>query len=354
MEHFKEIFQKIISTIMINPSDSEIDKAKKIIWYSFFGSIIILLVISWIIFAALTFSTNIVKTPMIDGDNVYKAINKLYEKRLVSNVNPKYSEKIDAGVVYNQSPKPGSIVKKGRIISFFVSLGPREIALPDFRGFTLFELDNYLNTKYPDGNIPFNIENPVYEFNEEVEKGRIIKQEPKDGIPVYNVNKINLWISNGIKEDGAIQLGNYIGKKIQDVSKKLSDLEIFYSYEFVPIRSRSKDMIIVDQSISEGMLVDEIIEESKVLVLKVNQYNYIKGEKIKGTYLLDIPKKPIPYTLEVKLKNGSSKEKSILKEETKGGVSLPIPYTGKKDAKLFVYYDGELQNEIELLIEENE
>ncbi|MCK4799313.1 MAG: PASTA domain-containing protein, partial [Spirochaetes bacterium] len=340
MEYFKEIFQKIISTLLIKQTDPEIDKAKKIIWYSFFCSIILLFFFSWIIFIILTSSTYSVKVPMIEGDNIYIALKKIYKQRLVSHVIPKYSDTQELGAVYNQEPKQGGTVKKGRVISFNVSLGPQNLALPDFRGFTLFELEEYLEKQYPSSEIPFEIENPIYEFNNEVEKGRIFKQIPEDGVPVYNVNKLQYWISNGTKDISAKVIKNYIGRNIEEVSKELANLEIFYTYEYELVNKKSKDMIIIDQSIGEGKLIDEIIEESKILVLKVNKYEYIDGDKIKGTYLLDIPKKPLSYLLEVKIKSGNSKPKLILKKQTKGGVSIPIPYAGKKNAKLLVYYDG--------------
>ena len=46
MEHFKEIVQNIISKIMISSRDSDTDRAQKIIWYAFFGSIILLFIVS--------------------------------------------------------------------------------------------------------------------------------------------------------------------------------------------------------------------------------------------------------------------------------------------------------------------
>ncbi|MBN2547225.1 MAG: PASTA domain-containing protein [Spirochaetes bacterium] len=348
MIYFKNIFKKILSTIFINPEDTDILKAKKIIWYSTIGSVFIMIIVAWAIFILLTFTRNNVKVPMIEGDNIYTALNKLYEKRLIAKTITQFSDDIDSGTVFNQLPKQGYIVKKGRIVSFTVSLGKKDNALPDFRGFNLFELEDSLYKKF-NSKIPFEIENPVYEYNSEVEKGRIIKQSPKDGIPINNVKKLKVWVSNGPKQEGASILKNYVGKNIEEVSKDLAELELFFNCDFDIVTKRDQDMIITNQSIGEGKLISEILEEKKVVVFKVNKY-LEKEDKddFKGTYLLDLPKKPIPYLLEVKIQHGISKEKAIKKLNTKGGVSLPILYYAKNDSRLLVYIDNKLFTTINL------
>jgi beta-lactam-binding protein with PASTA domain len=347
------MFDRIVSAVIINPRDSEIVKAKKIIWYSAIGSILVLFIVSWIIFQLFSFSSDKVKVPMINGDNIYEALNKLSEKNLVARVSTRFSDKYNAGEVYAQNPRQGSVVKRGRVVSFSVSLGPRNASLPDFTGLTMFELEDLLDQKYPQGKIPYKFDNPVYEFNDTVEKGRIIRQEPKDGTPIYSVKKVKFWVSNGIKQEHAKTIGEYKGKKIDDVAQILADLEVPYTYDFQIVDDKSQDMIVTDQSIGSGTLVDEIIRENKILMLKVNQYKEIDGEKIRGTYLLDLPKKPLPYLLEVKLKI-SNREKTILKRKIKGGVAIPVLYNTKDKASLIFFIDNSYYKEVMINIDQSQ
>ena len=351
MEYFKEIFKSIISRIIINTGDSDTEKAIKIIWYSIIGSVVILIVISWIIFILFTFSNENVKVPMVKGDDIYVALNKFYEKRLVVNARVAFSDDVKAGVVFRQSPNQGEIVKRGRIVTIYVSNGSIKESLPDFVGNTLFDLEERLKNEYPNGKLPFRIDNPVYEFNETTEKGVIFKQEPDPNTPFHKIKKVKLWISNGPKEKSVRVMGNYIGKNIEEASKELAKLELFYNCIFEITADRDKDMLVIDQSLEQGKMIDQIIEEGKVLILKVNKYIEIKGDKVKGTYLLDIPKKPIPYDAEIKIRDDTGKEKSILKLKTKGGVSLPVIYSANKDSKLIVYYENKVFKEITIFEE---
>jgi len=352
MDFFKILISNILNKIMINPKDSDVVKAKKIIWYTFFGSFLIVLIVSWIIFSVFTVFDNEVKVPMIVGDDIYEALTKLSEKKLIAVVTQRHSDKYEAGIVFRQRPSGGEKVNKGRPVSFFVSLGSIKSSLDDYVGLTLFELEDFFDKNYENGKPPFKIEKYIYEFNNDVEKGRIFKQEPSEGTPLYKVKKVKLWISNGIEDKEEKLLKNYVGKNIEEVSKELSDMELTYSYDFSLVQDKDKDMIITDQSIGEGKLISEIIEEGKVILFKVNKYEYIDGEKIKGTYLLDLPKKALPFMLEVKIRTGNSKEKTILKRELKGGVSIPVPYSAKKDSLLIIYIDGNYEKEITLKIEE--
>ncbi len=351
MEYFKDIIQKVITFILIKPDDSEEEKAKKINLYYFIGSPILLIIISSIIFIIFTSSNDKVKVPMIKGDSIYDAVKKLSDKKLVTSVITKYTDEADAGIVYMQSPNQGSVVKRGRVVVLNVSLGPIKSELPDFVKSNLFDVEDYLNKEFPSGSIPFKIEDPVYEFNEEVEKGKIFDQDPKSGIPISDVKKLKFWISNGTKDESVKLIKNYIERNIEDVSKDLAELEIFYTFEFEVVKDKAIDMIITAQSISEGVEVEELMEEGKKLILKVNKYLEIDKNKIKGTYPLDLPDKPIPYLVEVKIKDGISKEKRILKIKTKGGVTIPIPYSGTIESSLQVYFDDKFQDEIKLNME---
>lgn len=354
MEYFRDIIQKVINFILIKPDDSDEEKAKKINLYYFIGSPILLIILSSIIFIIFTSSNDRVKVPLIKGDSIYEAIKKLADKKLVTSVITKYTDEASAGIVYMQSPNQGSVVKRGRVVVLNVSLGPLKSELPDFINSNLFDVEDYLNQEYPSGNLPFKIEEPVYEFNEDIEKGKIFDQEPKKGIPISEVNKLKFWISNGQKDEGTKLIRNYIGKNIEEVSMDLAELEILFTFDFDIITDKKNDMLITAQSINEGVMVDELMEEGKKLILKVNKYIEIDKNKIKGTYPLDIPGKPIPYLVEVKLKEGASKEKSILKIKTKGSVTIPVGYSGTKESSLLVYFDNVLQKEIKLDMEVKE
>ena len=342
MEYFKEIISNIISAIIIKPEDSETDKAKKIIRYTFVGCIIVLIIVSYIIFVSSTFTTEIVTVPNLDGNNIYKALEKLSEKKLVADVSTKYSETVEEGLVFSQNPFQGSPVKKGSTVKLSVSLGSQKVNLPDFTGIALINLDLFLSEEYV--KVPFKVLPPEYENNDSVEKGVIFKQEPAEGTLLKNVKEVKIWVSNGRKDGGVTKLKDYKGKKFDSISEELSNYEVLYTLKYQLVDQKDKDGLIEEQSIAAGTMIDNIINQNKILVFTVDKYKYMNNEKLTGTKNIQIPRKALKYLLEIKMKN-DIEETTVLKIKTKGGVSIPVLYQEKSNGKILVYIDGNLYKE---------
>ncbi|MCG8570351.1 MAG: PASTA domain-containing protein [Spirochaetes bacterium] len=355
MSFFLEFLTNIKERIFISSKDTEVIKAKKIIWYAFFGAIIMIFIVSYFLFVTLTFQANHVKVPHINGDNVYVALNKLADKNLVANVTPRYSEEFEEGMVFEQKEGQGSIVKKGRTISFFVSLGQPQTSLPDYSGYSLFQLVEALDKKYVNAELPFIINAPIYEFNERLEKGKIIRQSPEEGTPISKVKEISLWVSNGPKEEGKKILSSFVKQHLNEIMAELSDYEIFYTLNFTPVSRERNDLIITEQSIGEGALVDDIIKENKTLTLAVNKYVKKPEEnEVSNVFIYDLPEKPIPYDFVVKVTDAEALEETLLAIQTKGNISLSIPYTAPKFSKIMVHIDDEKVKEEEVVAREVE
>jgi len=347
MEHFKQIIRNIISFIVISSDDSETEKAKKIMRYAFVGSLLVVFLFAWIIFVILTFSENIVKVPNVEGDHIYAALKKISDKKLIADVSPKYSDKYKEGVVYDQSPWQGSILKKGRVVSFNVFFGTLDNAIPDVTGFNLLELSAFLDKKYPEGSIPFEISAPFYEFNENIEKGKIFKMEPEEGTFLKEVTKLKIWISNGPEDKNAQLLKNYVGKNFNAINEELANAGVPYSFEFIFVKTKKADMTIVEQSIGENALIKDIIADKKNLILKVNKFNRIDNKDIEGTHLVNFPKKTLPYKVDIVLSNKNETYTTpIISFFTRGGVSSSIPFINKEDYKLIIYHDGAKSSEV--------
>jgi len=232
-------------------------------------------------------------------------------------------------------------------VFFNVSLGDHSNSLPDFRGYTLFDLADFLDKTYIDSKVPYSFETPIYEFNDNVEKGRIIRQEPSDGTPLKQVKKVKLWISNGIKDNTEKTLPNFVGKTFNEILKTLEELEIYYSINFNIVNEKKNNMVITEQSIGEGALISELIEENKVLILSVNIYKELNGEKIEGFLPIKIPKKPLAFNFEAKIKTAKdTKEKSIFNMKSKGGVDISLPYYQKENSIIYIYHNNKLEKEL--------
>lgn len=339
MSAFSNIWESIISIFFITSSDSEESKAKKIMWYAFFGSFFMIAAISWIIFIVLTFSTNTVKVPNIEGDTIYNALKKLGDKELVVNPRVEYSEDFQEGIVYEQTPSPGTLVKRGRTIKFHLSLGNPQMSLPDFIGLSLFDISTYLDRQYPNMKIPYKITIESYEFSDSKEYNRIITQEPDEGTPINTIEEVKLIVSKGVKDPNQISCGDYLGKKLDTVLDEMAKLEVYYNLIFKITQDKNKNNEVFEQSISPGFPVKEMIFQERVLELSTYKYMKSRNNEDLCEIRYDIPKKPVPYQLEIIIEDSDTNRDSILKMSTKGGVFLNLPYFADQYSKVIIKHD---------------
>ncbi|MBQ2125952.1 MAG: PASTA domain-containing protein [Spirochaetales bacterium] len=335
LTYFKNGLAAVKNRVLIRSSDCDEKKAVKIIWYSFFLSLLILIVCSYSIFVGITFSGESVKVANVEGDNIYTAMRKLSEKDLSVRVFPKYSDEYAEGVVFNQSPEAGTLVKKNRNVSFNVSMGKKADALPDFSGLSLYEIATLLTREYNYQNhLPYNFDQKNYEFSETVEKGRVIRQEPVEGTPIKSVKNVKLWISKGLDIPEEHIFTNYIGKNLNDALESLGMKEVNTNVFFQETNKRQENFLVTNQNIEEGSNIDDFIKKGEIATLSANIWVEKNRNLITKNFIIDLPAKNLPYRFTLYKENPGEERKVYFSMLTKGGMSFSIPYSIKKFGKM--------------------
>ncbi|MBO5289047.1 MAG: PASTA domain-containing protein [Spirochaetales bacterium] len=335
LTYFKNGLTSMKNRVLIRATDSDEKKAVKIIWYSFFLGLLILTVCSYSIFVGITFSGESVKVANVEGDNIYTAMRKLSEKDLSVRVFPKYSDEYAEGVVFNQSPEAGTLVKKNRNVSFNVSMGKKADALPDFSGLSLYEIATMLTREYNYQNrLPYTFDQKNYEFSETVEKGRVIRQEPVEGTPLKSVKNVKLWISKGLDIPEDHNFGNYIGQNLNTALEDLGMKEVNTNVFFQETNKRQENFLVTNQNIEAGNNVDDFIKKGEIMTLSANIWVEKNRNLITKNFIIDLPAKNLPYRFLLYKENPGEERKVYFSMLTKGGMSFSIPYSIKKFGKM--------------------
>lgn len=335
LTYFKDGLTSVKNRVLIRASDSDEKKAVKIIWYSFFLGLLILIICSYLIFVGITFSGESVKVANVEGDNIYTAMRKLSEKDLSVRVYPKYSDEYAEGVVFNQNPEAGTLIKKNRNVSFNVSMGKKADSLPDFTGLSLYEIASMLMREYDYQNhVPYSFDQKNYEFSETVEKGRIIRQEPVEGTPLKSVKNVKLWISKGLDIPEDHKFGNYVGKNLTEVLEELGMKEVNANVFFQETNKRQEHFLIISQNVEEGSDVDNFIKKGEVMTLSANVWVEKNRNLTTKNFMIDLPSRNIPYRFTLYKENPGENAKIYFSMLTKGGISFSIPYSIKKFGKM--------------------
>lgn len=126
------------------------------------------------------------------------------------------SDEIEKGKVTRTFPKAGDVVKEGKAITIFRSLGKEEVEMDDYTGLSVEEASQRINDK------DFKRVEVDEIHSDEVPEGRVISQEPIEGSMVIpEETEVKLVVSMG---SSPITLDNYQGSSIDFAQRHLGSL----------------------------------------------------------------------------------------------------------------------------------
>jgi beta-lactam-binding protein with PASTA domain len=136
--------------------------------------------------------------PDVVGKELTTALLEMQVKELYPRLALRYTDKArDKGLVLEQDPGPGSIVKAGRRITLVVSQGTMMDTLENYVGQTLTEAEASLATAFAGG------ERALVKFGEttftasNAPAGTILAQSPEGGTPLTGDVAVRVVVSRG-------------------------------------------------------------------------------------------------------------------------------------------------------------
>lgn len=105
-----------------------------------------------------------------------------------------YDDNSESGTILDQYPAHGeSVIPEETTLEFTVSLGPKQIRIPDFSGYNEKGLQVYED----DNEIEIEI---TEDFHETVPQGEVISQVPPPGTELKKGSKVNVVMSKGVEQ----------------------------------------------------------------------------------------------------------------------------------------------------------
>jgi serine/threonine-protein kinase len=121
-----------------------------------------------------------------------QAVNLVREAELEPRVRRVPNAETDRGVVFDQSPEPGTKLAKGQIVELLVSTGPPVVKVPDVRGLRLAEAIETLAGAELDAD--------PRDVNSEEPPGTVTAQDPAPNEEVVAGTSVRINVSQGPKE----------------------------------------------------------------------------------------------------------------------------------------------------------
>jgi beta-lactam-binding protein with PASTA domain len=261
--------------------------------------------------------------PDLKGKELTEALLELQVKELYPRLQLRYSQtSADKGLILEQEPRPGTIVKAGRRIRLVVSQGVVINKIENFIGRNINEVRIDLQTIYTSsGSIPLlSIKEPVmYEFSSE-NPGTILAQKPEPGTDISGQVTLEFVVSRG-RENDVVTVPQLAGLNISKALELISDSGINFYFTERDSRENEKGESVVSQTPP----AQSTIPVTTVVQLTVTKPEKLENNEVFGIFRYTIP--PNPYPLEVRLEALlPSSERIRLFTVNYSGGEFTVPY----------------------------
>jgi beta-lactam-binding protein with PASTA domain len=255
-----------------------------------------------------------VMVPDVTGQDLTRALLVLQEKELYPRIQLRTSSSAeDKGMILEQNPEGGTVVKAERRISLTIS-----------SGVALDKVGNYLGRNVSDvrtdiaGISALSLKEPfMYQFAPEP-AGTVIQQNPPAGADLTGPVSLELVVSRG-QENVRSTVPDLYGLSLQTALERLAPTGIYFDFEIKTAEGAEKPETVYSQSISAGR---EIGAEKLTLTLTAPVPS---EDETAGLFRYTLPRNPypLPLTVDALLPGGGRRR---LVSVTHPGGAFALPY----------------------------
>jgi beta-lactam-binding protein with PASTA domain len=232
--------------------------------------------------------------PDVRGKELTDALLGLQVKELYPQISLRYSQSSrDKGLILEQDPPAGTIVKAGRRVRLVVSRGVLVNTVEDYRGRDINEVRMDIQALFaesPDQDISLK-EPLMYEYSDEA-PGIILQQKPEPGSGVSGSVALEFVVSRG-PENTVITVPLFTGLTIPAALAEIGRTGVDFSFSLRPGREGEEEGIVVHQ---EPPAETQAPVNTRIKLL-VNGPARVSGGEIFGLFRYDMPLNPYPLAL---------------------------------------------------------
>ena len=279
--------------------------------------------------------------PDVQGRDLTAALLELQVKELYPRISLRFSQtSADKGLVLEQNPRPGTIVKAGRRIQLVVSQGIMINAVENFLGRDVEDVRMYLMTMFSSqgsspGNAPvpqlITLKEPfLYEYSPEP-AGTILQQQPEPGTTITGPTTLELVVSRGL-ENSLIRLPNFLGLGLEDALEQIGRTGIDFVFSLRSPQGAEKPAVIVEQDPAG----DTLIPLNTRVSITLSSPNQVRDNEVFGLFQYDMAKNPYPLLIRLESIHPGGERQRLLSVQYPGGL-LSVPYRQPPGSVLVLY-----------------
>ena len=265
--------------------------------------------------------------PDVIGRDLTTALLELQVKELYPRINLRYTQSsTDKGLILEQNPLPGAIVRAGRRIQLTVSQGAIINTIENYLGRNIEEvridLQTVIASQTSTQAAPQYItlrEPPMYEYSVEA-AGTILQQRPEPGTNYSGPTTLELVVSRG-PEYTMVRVPNLVGLGLEEALETIGLTGIDFDFAMRPAAEGERAGTVAAQNPSGDTLSASSGRASFIITIP----NNLSENEVFSLFVYDMAKNPYPLLLRLESIRPGGERRRLLQVQYAGG-RLSVPY----------------------------
>lgn len=289
--------------------------------------LIVFIAVSTLVFFISLKSAEQVMVPNVVGKDLPEALLDLQARELYPRIQLRYSQKADEkGLILEQDPSPGAIVKGGKRIELVVSQGTVIDTVQNYIGENIEDVQNRIRELFTSGSRQYiQIKQPYLTKYSAEPAGTILEQEPAAGTPISNNMELTFVVSKGTQAE-TTQVPDMAGADLKKIYQVMQRAAV--TFAFTAGSTTGTDITVQQQSAAAQSGVPVFSPVTLTVSLPESADGMVSG--ILKTTLAEFPY-PFTVSLYAAYPNG---DKDLLTSFRHPGGACSVPYTVPEGTKL--------------------
>lgn len=279
--------------------------------------------------------------PDVQGRDLTAALLELQVKELYPRIQLRFSQSpSDKGIVLEQNPLPGTIVKAGRRIQLTVSQGAMINTVENYVGRNVEEVRLDLQTLFAsqaasseDAPVTqlLTIKEPLmYEFSGEP-AGTILQQKPVPGTHISGSTALELVVSQG-NENTMMRLPGLLGLGLEDTLEQIGRSGIDFEFSLRQAQDEETPGTVVAQDPAG----DSLVPSDTRVAITMSYPGELSEQSVFGLFTYEMAQNPYPLLIRLDSILPDGERQRLLSVQYPGG-KLTVPYIQPSGAVLVLY-----------------
>ena len=275
--------------------------------------------------------------PDVQGRDLTTALLELQVKELYPRIQLRFSQSpADKGLVMEQSPQPGTIVKAGRRIQLVVSQGAMVNTIENYLGRNVEDVRMDLQTlsaaqAASSATQLITLREPViFEYSTEP-AGTVLQQQPLPGTNISGPTVLELVVSRG-GENIMTSLPNLVGLRLEDTLEQIGQTGIDFEFSLRQAQSGETPGTVVNQTPAG----DALVASNTRVAITMAYPSRLSENEVFGLFTYEMAKNPYPLLIRLESILPSGERQRLLSVQYPGG-RLTVPYIQAPGAVLVLY-----------------